>query len=71
MSKPTKKKVSKKPVAKKRAYRVVMPGRKKSNSTGLLLAMWVVMAVAQFMVLMAAFPDHFKEVADMVMAYAA
>lgn len=70
MSKPTIKKRSKKPVAKKRAYRVVMPKAKKSNGGKILLALWVGLALVQSVVIYGVYGDQFKEVADMVIAYA-
>lgn len=60
----------KKKVAKKRAYRVVMPKAKKSNFMKVLLVMWVSMSVVQSAVIYVAYQDQFNEVADMVMAYA-
>jgi hypothetical protein len=65
-----KKKTSKKPVAKKRAYRVVMPRAKKSNGTKILLALWVGLSLVQSVVIYDVYQDQFKEVANMVMAYA-
>jgi len=65
-----KKKTSSKKVAKKRAYRVVMPKAKKSNGMKVLLAMWVGLALVQSVMIYVAYGDQFKEMTDMVMAYA-
>lgn len=62
--------MAKKKVAKKRAYKVVMPKAKKSNGMKVLLAMWVGLALVQSVMIYMAYGDQVKEMTAIVMAYA-